>query len=256
MWPMLTVSIALFLGPGTPLGGDLGFEEHVQALQAAADARSDDPEPALRLAQGYGFRGETKQALRWLKVARERGVDPLRGQMVEGDIYLGAENYEFALRAYFEVATVAPHNGHAHLQLWRVLRGADILPPNVDQARLRRTLREAGYFIPDRRVSKPDRRMARQLSDRAYTALKAGKFQEAESGFEAALTSDDRYAAAYRGLGITFARQQQPDRALAAYRLYLLMTDRDDRDTRQARRILSDAARRRGLAQERKRPKP
>lgn len=229
------------------LGGDEGFAEHVAGLEAAAEARSDDPEPALRLAQGLGARRQTKAALGWLRTAAERGADPMRVQLVAGDIHLAAEQYEFALTAYFEVANTAPHNGYAHLRMWRVMREADILPPNVDQARIKRHLREAGYYVPDRQVRPPDTAMAKQLSERAYGALQQGRFREATEGFIAALARDDGYAPAHRGLGIAHARQNHQDEALAAYRLYLWLVEDDSRETRQVRRILTDAARRRGL---------
>lgn len=247
----LIASLVLLAAPpggGDWLGGAAGFAEHVEGLEAAAAARADDPEPALRLAQGLGARGQTDAALKWLRTAASRGADPMRVELVAGDIYLQAEQYEFALRAYFEVANAAPHNGYAHLRMWRVMREADILPPNVDQARIKRHLREAGYSVPEQVVRPPDTAMAAQLSDRAYGALQQGRFREATEGFVAALARDDGYAPAHRGLGIAHARQNHQDQALAAYRLYLWLVDDDSRETRQVRRFLTDAARRRGLS--------
>lgn len=254
MWLLQWVFFAAPVAPasGPYLGGAEGFSAHIQSLEAAAASREDDPEPPLRLAQGLGSRKQTEAALRWLRVAVERGADPLRVQLVAGDIHLAAEQYEFALNAYFEVASAAPENGYAHLRLWRVLREADILPPNVDAGRLKSYLRDAGYAIPDQPVRPPDTAMARQLTEQAYGALQAGRFQDATEGFVAALARDDAHAAAHRGLGIAYARQNQQGRALAAYRLYLWLAESDDRETRQVKRILSDAARRRGLAGPRK----
>lgn len=241
---------ALLAGPGT-LGGEAGVRAHIEGLEATAEARPDDAEVALRLAQALGAHRRTEAALKWVAQAAERGAHPLRVQLVTGDIHLAAEQYEFALRAYFEVANAAPHNGYAHVRLWRVLREADILPPNVDQGRLRDYLRDAGYHIPDRRLRPPRTPLARQLTERAYDALKQGRFGEALDGFAAALSNDDGFAAAYRGLGIAYARSGKEQQALAAYRLYLLLTDEDSREVREVRRLLTEAARRRGLAAER-----
>lgn len=251
-WLLAWVFCAVPAGSMGALGGAEGFSSHIEGLEAAAVARPMDPEPALRLAQGLGGRGQTDKAIEWLRVAAERGADPLRLQLVAGDVYLAGERYEFALNAYFEVANAAPENGYAHLRMWRALREADILPPNVDQPRLKRYLRDAGYFIADQPVHPPDTMMARQLTATAYGALQQGRFQEAVDGFVAALARDETHAPAHRGLGIAYARQNQQSKALAAYRLYLWLDPRDDRETREVKRILSDAARRRGLTAPRK----
>lgn len=243
----LTVTLT---GPDM-LGGDEGFEAHVAALTAAAESRSDDPEVALRLAQGLGTHGRYDEAMKWLDEAAARGAHPLRRELVAGDVHLAAERYEFALRSYFEVASSAPENGYAHLRLWRVLREADILPPNVDQDRLKSYLREAGYHVPDHRIRPARTPMARQLTDRAYDALKQGQFTEALDGFTAALSNDDAYPPAYRGMGIAYARTGRAAQARAAYRIYLHLVPTDTRETREVRRLLSDAARRRGLDAER-----
>jgi len=244
--------ISIALASPAALGGDEGHAAHLGDLTAAAESHGDDPEIALRLAHALGVRGRTDDALAWLKTATRRGAHPLRVELVAGDIHLAAERYEFALTAYFEVASQAPHNRYAHLRMWRVLREADILPPNVDVARLRAHLRDAGYFVPDRRVRPPKTAQARQLTDRAMVTLKGGGFREALDGFAAALSLDDGYAPAFRGMGIAYARLGRDDQALGAYRLYLFLTETETRETRQVRRILYDADRRRGLAAERR----
>ncbi len=247
----LAVTLSVTLPGPDMLGGEAGFEAHIAALKAAADARPDDPEVALRLAQGLGAHGRYDEALTWLKAAGERGAHPLRRELVAGDVHLAAERYEFALRSYFEVASAAPENGYAHLRMWRVLREADILPPNVDKARLETYLRDAGYHVPGRRLRPPRTPMARQLAERAYDALRQGQFTEALEGFTAALSNDDGHPPAYRGMGIAYARMGKAAQARAAYRIYLFLVDRETRETREVRRLLSDAARRRGLAAER-----
>lgn len=242
----------LLAAPGVDhLGGEPGFAAHIAGLEAAADARDDDAEAALRLAQSLGAHGRYQDAVKWLEAAAERGAHPLRLELVAGDVHLAAERYEFALRAYFEVATAAPENGYAHLRLWRVLREADILPPNIDQARLSQYLREAGYHVPESRPRPPRTGMARQLADRAYDALKQGRFGEALDGFASALSNDDGYAPAYRGMGIAYARTGKARQARSAYRIYLTLVTGETRETREVRRLLTDAARRRGLEAER-----
>jgi len=247
----LTVNLAP-PGPDT-LGGGAGFTAHVAGLQAAAESRPDDAEAPLRLAQSLGAHGRYDEALKWLATAAERGAHPVRVQHVAGDVHLAAERYEFALAAYFEVASAAPENGYAYLRLWRVMREADILPPNVDTGRLKSALRDAGYHVPERRLRPPRTPMARQLSERGYGALKQGRFGEALESFTAALASDDGYPPAYRGMGIAYARSGKDRQARSAYRIYLTLVTRETRETREVRRLLSDAARRRGLAIERAR---
>ncbi len=252
------LGLTINLAPTNPdqLGGESGVAAHIAGLEAAAESRSDDPEAALRLAQTLGAHRRYDDALKWIKTAAERGAHPLRLQLVAGDVHLAAERYEFALAAYFEVASAAPENGYAHLRMWRVMREADILPPNVDQGRLKGYLRDAGYHVPERRLRPPRTPMARQLADRAYDALKQGRFGEALDGFAAALANDDGYPPAYRGMGIAYARQGKDRQARSAYRIYLTLVTRETRESREVRRLLSDAARRRGLNAERGRRTP
>ncbi|MCA9538872.1 MAG: hypothetical protein KC620_08285 [Myxococcales bacterium] len=243
---------ALWAGPGH-LGGAEGWQAHIEALSAAAEAREDDPAPALRLAQGLGERGKLDDALRWATVAAERGADPLRVHLVRGDAYLASERYEPALREFYEVVAAAPDNGHAQVQLWRTLHDADILPPNVDKARLQDELRKAGYFIPAQRQRTPDEGGARHLTEGAYVTLSEGHFREAVDGFTAALNHHDRWPEAWRGLGIAYARLNLLPQSIGAWRIYLMIVDRDTRETRQVRRLIADAERRRGLEVERRR---
>ncbi|MCA9526402.1 MAG: hypothetical protein KC549_08920, partial [Myxococcales bacterium] len=83
-----------------------------------------------------------------------------------------------------------------------------------------------------------------------FELLAAGQFTTAIERFEAAVAADDTRAQPFRGLGIAQGRLGQEAASVAAWRLYLALTDRDDRERRQVERVILDAERRRGLSGE------
>ena len=223
------------------LGGDAGFEAHAARLEAVGDAES-----ALRLAQGYGARKQLESALRWAATAAERGAHPLRVHLVRGDAYLQVERWEFAIREYYEVVTAAPENGYALVRLWQCFHQADLLPDVLDAGRLRAELRKGGLYLPESPARPPNGALARQLRAAGEKALLAGRFREAVDKLHAALAQDDRDSAAYHALGRAHERLGQRHLAVGAYRLFLELSTREDRATRDARRFVDAEERRKG----------
>ncbi len=230
------------------LGGKPGHTEHLQALEARARDASGDAQVALRLGQGLGRHGSVGEALRWADEAARRGAHPHRVHIVRGDAYFHGMLYEHAVREYFEVASVAPDNAYAHVQLWRCLREPEHLPEALDLARVRKLLVAGGYFAPPAPKRPREHGLARQLTAKGYTELRAGRFRAAAERFEAAIHQDDTSAEAFRGLGAARSRMGQARRALGAYRVYLELAPRENHELRKVRRLLHDADRRRGLA--------
>ncbi|MEZ4475003.1 MAG: hypothetical protein R3F60_30265 [bacterium] len=237
--------LALVLGTAQaapPVGG-------TAEADLAAAATAGDAEAALQLAQILGRRGALQPALAQANRALAAGVHPLRVNLVRGEACLAAGELVDAVREFFEVVSAAPANGHAHVQLWLALREAQ-LPPAMDGSRMRRVLREAGYTLADapQRPRQPDE--AARLEAEGFARLAAGQFRTAVESFEAAVAADDTRAPPFRGLGIAWGRLGQEARSVAAWRLYLALSDRDDRERRQVERVVWDAERRRGLAGE------
>ena len=240
LWTLLAVPVFA--------GGTTGFAAHVAQLEEAAARSPGDPAPALRLAQGLGSRGELEVALGWCAEAAARGADALQVRIVRADAYAVAGRREEAVRAYYEVVVAAPRQAYAHLRLWALLRRTADLPPALDARRLKTELTARGYLSPSGPEGAPAPGLAQSLSERGEAALRAGRFRAAAEAFEEAITADDGRAGAWRGLGEARSRLRQEDAAIAAYRLFLFLEARETRDTRQARRIVHDAERRRGLA--------
>ncbi|MCB9549814.1 MAG: hypothetical protein H6706_28740 [Myxococcales bacterium] len=243
----MRAALLLALLPGVALGAGPVPDPALVELTAAADA--GDAEALLQLAQVEARRGDLRAALARTHRALAAGIHPLRVNLVRGDAYAAAGEYAEAVREYFEVVLAAPANGHAHVQLWLALREAQ-LPPSMDGARVRQVLRAAGYVIADapRRPRQPAE--AARLEAEGFELLAAGQFTTAIERFEAAVAADDTRAQPFRGLGIAQGRLGQKAASVAAWRLYLALTDRDDRERRQVERVILDAERRRGLSGE------
>jgi Flp pilus assembly protein TadD len=73
-----------------------------------------------------------------------------------------------------------------------------------------------------------------------------GNFDQALAAYERAITLDDNYALAHRNLGILYDIYLQiPDKALAHYEKYLMLSDNDDKEVSNwiidlKRRIVAD----------------
>lgn len=214
-------------------------------LEAQA-AQDPSGRTALRVAHAYARLGTLKTALRYANQARAAGVNGLRVNLVRGDAYLQAEEYADAVREFFEVAVAAPSNAYAQVHLWIALRDAQ-LPPSLDGDRLRALLRKAGYFMPIAARRPREQPAAKALIEKGYSAIRAGDFKTAIDRFQAAIVHDDTLASPLRGLGIALGRLDDRPQSLAAFRLYLAMTNADTRERRQIRRVVMDAERHRGL---------
>jgi len=241
----LTMTVALWTPVGQ-VGGKTGFEQHLGALQAQFGV-APTAAVALRLTQGYGRVGAVAQIRRWSGEARRHGAAPARVALVEGLAYLAAGHYEGAVVSLYDACKRSPHNGAAHVALWRTVTEADLIPATVDMDQVRALLLERGYFLSAKRAPHPDVGAARSHTDVGLTALHAGRFDEATAHFERALSVHHGSSDAYRGLGAARARRNRKMKAVAAHRLYLHLAKGDTRQIRRARRQVTDAERHRGL---------
>lgn len=247
MWLLVLVLAWSERAPEELAAGMGAFRAQVGALTAAAEADPENPQAPLRLAQVYGARGVLEPALRWAGEAARRGAHPLRIHLLRGDAYLAARQPHDALREYFEVAVSAPSNAYAQVQVWRCLRLAPQVK-GVDTERIRAVLDERGLVIPARLARPADPAAAAERSERGTAALHAGRLQEAEEAFRAALAYDEGLADAHRGLALVFTALGQQERALGAWRVFVELAPANHRETRLARQRLDDAERRRGLS--------
>jgi len=249
---ILALAITTFMtAPATALGSDQGFADHVRALELQFST-APSGEDALRLAQAAGRLGDREAIGRWLGAARALGVPAGRLGLVGGLAALRAGDYERAVIRLYETCMAHPHNGAAHVGLWRSLTESEVLPSMIDVEGVRTLLVSRGYFVSAKRPPHPDSRAALRHTDAGRSALHAGRFDEAVKHFESALSVHRSHAEAYKGLGAAHARSNRKVKALAAHRLYLALAGGDTRHIRRVRRQVNDAERHRG----RKRPKP
>ncbi|MCB9523729.1 MAG: hypothetical protein H6702_10200 [Myxococcales bacterium] len=242
-WSIGMAALGLVLSsPPLHLGGKTGRAQHLKRLELSPTA-----EDALRLAQGLGRERHVRDALMWLRRAQARGAHPLRVALVRADVFRDAGRPAEAASAYLEVIEQAPHNPHAHLALWALLRDAR-WPEAVDRARLRAVVVAAGYALGEAPARPRATEAAREQVAAGETALRAGDFQAAVARFEAAVALDDDLAEAFHGLGEAWLRLGQRERAAAAWRIFLMLSPRDTRQRRMVQRAVDDVERHRGLA--------
>jgi hypothetical protein len=242
--PVLPLLVAVLAPALEPAPDAAGWRAHVEALAA-----SDGAEPALRLAQGLGRRGERAAALRWAAEAEHRGADRLRVALVRGDIAFAAQDWLGALSGYLEVSSAAPGMAYAQVRLWHSLRRAPVeaLAGTVDVARVRTFLERAGYHLPLRFPVTPDRAGALAGALRGHAALTRGETPTAITEFHAAIALDPVCPEAWRGLAAAETRAGHAAAARASSHLFLSLDPPETLDARRVRTILVDDARRRGL---------
>lgn len=220
-----------------------GWAAHVETLAAAEGA-----EAALRLAAGFGRRGERATALRWAAEAEQRGAQQLRVEIVRGDAAMVAGDWIGAINAYFEVSRRAPLMAYTQVQLWHCLRQA---PPEslaaVDVTRVRTYLKRAGYFVPIQFHADFERTRSNAATERGFEALRRGDAAQSIRAFHEAITLWPTLPEAWRGLGAAEVQAAHPNETRAAYEIFLSLSPTEGQDTRRIRRILTDDARRRGL---------
>jgi len=244
---LLALAISALMGVPSPnLGSADGFAAHLSALASQFEA---DPhgEHALRLAQGAGRTGDIAAIGRWVREAQNLGVAAGRAGLVGGLAYLRAGDYERAVIQLYEVCVQHPHNGAAHVGLWRSVAESEVIPATVDLEQVRNLLVSRGYFLSAKRPPSPDVVGARRHTEEGLSALHGGRFDAAVNHFEQALSVHRGHAEAYRGLGAAHARSKRKVKALAANRLYLFLSGDDTRYVRRVRRQVNDAERHRGL---------
>lgn len=239
-WPVV---VALLLGPPDAEG----WRSHVATLSAAGDAES-----ALRLASGLGRRGETAEARRFAAIARERGAHPIRVTLALAETALRAEDWAVAASGYYEVLQSAPEHGYAAVQLWHCLRMAPplALSRELDVARLRGVLDARGFYVPEVFQYPPDLQAAAMRVSEGFAAITRNEYDAARRAFRAAIDAAPSFHDAWRGLGMVEAARGNAAGTRSAYLVFLALEPPESIETRRIRRMLSDDARRRGLAAE------
>ena len=225
-------------------GGDAGFKNHLASLEAHPEI--DGPK-ALRIAQGYGSRGMVESAISWLSLAGDMGVEPSRVALVEGDAYFAAQDYAKAMAAYLHVAEQNPRHGYAHTRLWSSVRKTAEKESHEQTAHARAFLVRRGYFLSSTvAVAQPEKAAKKKRLGRLH--LNLGDFSKAIDLFKSALSVHGADPESYRLLGETYLALDDVDKTMASYRLFLLCSPKETRFTRQARQLIRDIERRRGLA--------
>jgi len=244
--PLLAVVLVLGLGPPD----SAGWTRHATRLAAAGDAES-----TLRLAFGLARRGPVDEALVVCAEAARKGAHPLRVALARGEALYRGERYEEAAALFHEVVVAAPENDFAVAMLWMSLRYVRLTveTPSLDLGALRALLDARGLPTPESSHVPPQTSAANERVRAADQAARGGRFDAAVQGYRTALEHDDLLPDVWRGLAMAQTRLGNARAARMAWTLFVWTAEaagrsRDKHDLRQARRLLADEARRRGLA--------
>jgi tetratricopeptide (TPR) repeat protein len=195
------------------------------------------------------------EALAVCTEAARKGAHPLRVGLARGEALYRGERYEEAAALFHEVVATAPENDFAVAMLWMSLRYVRLTveAPSLDVGALRGLLDTRGLPTPESSHVPPQTAAASDRVRAADQAVRGGRFEAAVEGYRAALEHDDLLPDAWRGLAMAQTRLGNARAARLAWTLFVWTAEaagrsRDKHDLRQARRLLADEARRRGLA--------
>ena len=228
------------------------WDVHIRGLRRRIEIEPSNPNHYLRVAQAFSAVGDTQQVLDYARMAEQRGAHPARVSLLLGDHYLRLHRFERALRNFDEAVQAAPGSAYARVRQWRTLYELQRAGQRTtaDVAATAEALEAAGYYFPavwrGRGAPATDARAAARMSSVGYRLLAGNDLPGAVRSFRRALDADPTHADAFRGLGITHARQRRIDLAFAAYTMFLELAPEDHQDAPQIRKIITDFYRARG----------
>jgi len=252
--PVLGTFFVLLVLGGAPAraADDAEWEVHIAGLERRIQFERSNPNHYLRVAQAYSMRGDTQQVLDYARMAEQRGAHPARVHLLIGDHYLRLHRFERALRNFDQATRTAPNIAYGWVRVWRTLYELQRAGQRtaIDVPGMASALEVHGFYFPvawrGRGAPATDRRVAARLTSVGYRLLSSNDLPGAVRSFRRALDSDPTHADAYRGLGITHARQRRIELAFGAYTLFMELAPSDHPDAPGIRKIITDFYRARG----------
>jgi tetratricopeptide (TPR) repeat protein len=246
-WALAVAVACLWLGGAGPAWAQDGELERLHWERQIAYVRSliaqepSLPQHYLRLAQAYGKLGRTQDVQRSAQEFVRRGGSPMAADLVIGDHLHQGGRLDEALSHYVSVLDASPRQAHAMTQAWFViqrLRAEGRGLPSGSRDLIGR-LNNAGFFLAEDPPTKNEDGARSRIAE-GNQRLNRGDLPGALSSFKDAAYDDPWNPDIYRGLGITYARSADYDRAVGAYQLYLALTPPDAPDAPKVRQIILD----------------
>lgn len=248
------LALTLLAPPRLALSQELPEEERVRwerqiaFIEARLRAEPSVPLHYLRMAQAWGRLGDERRVLEYTEAAVRLGGSPLAADILVGDFYSNVERPGDALQRYLRVLKTSPQQGHVLTQIWFLVRSAlDPESPARLPVRLEdlvTLLNMRGYYVAEKVAGDPEGRVKSFIED-GNRRIGIGDLDGARAAFEAAANLDPWSSQIYRGLGIIYAKQRQPERAVGAYTLFVALAPPGDPTVPQARNIIFEFYRKR-----------
>jgi tetratricopeptide (TPR) repeat protein len=227
-----TLAAAIVVAGATSSAQDLSDTElarwtsHVMSLERRVSRNADDAALMTRLTAAYVHIADVRRALPALERLADLRVPPVRLALLRGDLFMRAGDFDQAARAYLDALGRAPRQTHALVQLWRLLLRVTLEEVEVgfDREAVTETLTAAGLYFPESyRASANGPDQAARLVDRAGALLLRDRPEEASVQLMRAIDLDPGNAEAFAGLVRAHRAMNDPESALGAALVYLLL---------------------------------
>lgn len=216
------------------------WTSYILSLEERVANHRDDEALMLRLVVAYGQIGDLRRALPALEQLADMGVDPVRVALLRGDAHFTVGELDTAARAYLRALSRAPNQPHALSQLWRLMLRLSLTHAevNFDRGAVVETLQDAGLYFPETytpTVDGPDE--ASRLVDQANVLLMRERPEESIVTLTRAIALDPGNASAFSALARCYRDLNDPEMAIGASLVYLLLAP-DAPDAPRVRRYI------------------
>ena len=199
---------------------------YVIDLERQVSRHGDDVPLMIRLTDAYVRIGDARRAGPALERLADLDVEPLRLDLLRGDLYFNLRDYDQAARAYLDALAHFPRQTYALSQLWRLmlevtLNGAEV---RFDRHAVIETLQRAGLFFPGAYTPAANSsEQAARLVDRANALLLRQHPEEALVALTRAISLDPGNADAFAALARAYHESNDPESAIGASLVYLIL---------------------------------
>jgi len=219
----------------------LRWERQIRYLESLIDEEPAVPLHHMRLAQAHARLGDEDAVRKSTRDAVRLGGNRLAADLLIADFYSEQERFGEAIRIYLKVITTAPRQTHALTQAWLLMQRARLvqLELPIDKADLERKLNAQGFYIASG-SPESDSAASKTQVKQGNQHLNSGDIRNAIASYKEAASLDPWNADSYRGMGISYARNGNFEKALGAYHLFIALAPPSDKDVPKVRQIILD----------------
>ncbi len=215
------------------------WRRQVTYLESAIQREPSVPLGYMRMAQAYAQMGREREVLQYVGQAVQLGANQLAADILVGDFYQKQGRPDQAIPAYMRVLQYSPRQAHVLTQLWILMQRTRTEGKrlSIDPTQIINLLNSSGYFIAIQTPTGNVAAAAGQLQQ-GNQMLNNNNTLGAIQAYQAAATHDPWNPEIYRGLGIAYAKGQDPGSALGSYHLYVALANPRSPDVPKVRSII------------------